>query len=80
MNIVGRTNKQLIHNDPQRGGMNRGEHGQSNLTNRGKKGKKVKKYNPNKSNNKHSNKGKKTRYDIDERNFVYNEEEFSFDK
>ena len=78
MNVVGRTNKQLIHADPQKGGMSQGEHGQSNLTNHGKKHKKVKKYNPNKSNNKHSNKGKKSRYDRDERDFVYNEEEFDF--
>ena len=74
MNVVGRTNKQLVHTDNQKGGNIHGNH----LTNHGKNGKKVKKYNPNKSNHKHSNKGKKQNHNHSERNFNYNAEEFGF--
>ena len=74
MNVVGRTNKQLVHTDNQKGGNIHGTH----LTNHGKNGKKVKKYNPNKSNHKHSNKGKKQNHNHSERNFDYNAEEFGF--
>jgi ribonuclease R len=73
MNVVGRTNKQLIHTDSQKGGNN-----QSHITNHGKKRNKVKKYEPNKSNKKHSNKGKRPNYNRAERGYDYNPDEFGF--
>lgn len=78
MNVVGRTNKQLIHTDAQKDGNIQGGHNQNHLSNHGKKGKKVKKYNPNKSNNKHSNKGRKPNYNRDDRDYSYNPDEFGF--
>ena len=73
MKVVGRTNKQLIHTDSQKGGNN-----QSHITNHGKKRNKVKKYEPNKSNKKHSNKGKRPNYNRNERGYDYNPDEFGF--
>ena len=73
MNVVGRTNKQLIHTDSQKGGNN-----QSHITNHGKKRNKVKKYEPNKPNQKHSNKGKRQNYNRNERGYDYNPDEFGF--
>ena len=76
MNVVGKTNKDLVvQSENHKGGNAKLSH----LSKHGSNGKKVKKYNPNKSNHKQQNNKKKSHnYNRDERDYCYNPDEFGF--